>query len=106
MDEDARRLSQAEDSMVKMLQKVKKETEEVDRAVADLKAAEAELDKDFLFRLRSGGIVKQTSLVGLVLFSFRSIVDTIASVSDPSHMTPALIQGGIAIVCAAVFFLL
>lgn len=104
LEADAKRLSQAEKSMEAMLDRVNKETSEVAKAVEDLKAAQAEVDADFLVKLKSGGIVKQSAFVGLVLFSLRSIFDTVASMGDPSHMTPALIQGGIALACAALFF--
>ena len=88
-----------------MLKRVNAETAEVAAAVEDLKRAQTDLDKDFLFRLKNGGIVKQSALVGLVLFSVRSIVDSVASFGDESHLVPALAQGAIAILCAAYFFL-
>ena len=107
MEDDARRLAQAEASMEGMLRRVDRERADVERAVEDLKAAQAEVDKDFLFKLKSGGIVKQFSFVGFLLFSLRSIVDTAAGLGgDPSHMPAALVQGAIALACAAVFFLL
>jgi len=108
MEEDSRRLAQAEASMEGMLSRVDKERADVERAVRDLKAVQAEVDKDFLVKLKSGGVVKQGALVGFVLFSVRSIVDTVSSVmgGDPSLLTAALIQGGIAVACAFVFFFL
>jgi hypothetical protein len=105
LSNDSRRLDQAEASISSMLQRVNRETAGVSRAVEDLQRAQSELDKDFLFKLKNGGIAKQGALVGFVLFSIRSIVDQIASFGDESHMTAALAQGAIAIICAAYFFL-
>ena len=105
MEDDARRLAVAEKSMEAMLNKVNKETAEVEQAVEDLKKAQSEMEKDPLFKLRSGGIVKQGALAGFLLFSIRSIIDSVASISDESHLTAALLQGVIAMACAAYFFL-
>lgn len=103
---DAARLAQAQGAIEIMLKRVKKETSQVEKAVEDLKLAEAEMDKDFILRLKRGGIPKQAALVGVLLFSIRSIADTIASVSDESHLPAALIQGGVALACAAFLFLM
>jgi len=105
MEDDAKRLAVAEKSMEAMLGKVNRETVEVERAVEDLKTAQAEMEKDPLFKLRSGGIVKQGALVGFLLFSVRSIIDSVAAISDESHLPAALLQGAIAMACAAYFFL-
>lgn len=88
-----------------MLDRVNKEASEVAKAVEDLQKAQSELDRDFLYRLKKGGIAKQGAMVGVVLFSIRSIIDSIASFGDESHITAALAQGAIAILCAAFFFL-
>jgi uncharacterized protein YfcZ (UPF0381/DUF406 family) len=101
---DQFRLSQAEDSVISMLKRIDSESREVEKAVEDLRAAQAELDKDFLFKLKEGGVVKQSALVGFLLFSIRSIIESLAALGDESHLAPALIQGGIAIVCAVYFF--
>jgi hypothetical protein len=109
------RLQNAEQSMTKMLQNVNRETENVEAAMAALKDANQSIENDPFYRLKQrGGIPKQLALVGFVLFSFRSITDTIAAVStiattipdDGNPMTLALVQGGIAIACAAAYFLL
>ena len=105
MEEDAKRLAQAEASMEAMLSRVNKETAEVEKAVEDLKQAQAQVENNFAAQLRQGGLLKQGSLVGLLLFSVRSIVDSVASLSDESHLAAALIQGAIAVVCAIIFFL-
>eukprot|EP00977_Amphora_coffeiformis_P004357 scaffold923_cov171-Amphora_coffeaeformis.AAC.15 len=48
------------------------------------------MDGGALSKLRAGGLPKQMALVGLVLFSVRSIVDTVAALTEPSLMTGAL----------------
>lgn len=106
---EARRLSQAEASMQTMLDRVGKESQQVELAAQDLRAAQAELDGDFLYQVKTGGIVKQLSLVGMVLFSFRSIADTVSTLTDPASsggLDSALLQGGIALLCALVFFVI
>ncbi|GKY96492.1 hypothetical protein MPSEU_000608600 [Mayamaea pseudoterrestris] len=105
LDNDTRRLEQAEASISTMLKRVNAETAEVVAAVEDLKRVQEDLDRDFLFRVKNGGAAKQGALVGLVLFSVRSIVDSVASFGDETHLLPALVQGAIAILCAAYFFL-
>jgi len=106
---EARRLSQAEASMQTMLDRVGKESQQVELAAQDLRAAQAQLDGDFLYQVKTGGIVKQLSLVGMVLFSFRSIADTVSTLTDPASsggLDSALLQGGIALLCALVFFVI
>jgi ribosomal protein S20 len=105
MQGDAARLAQAESAIKTMLNRVKKETGEVEKAVEDLKKAEAEIDKDFILKLKRGGLPKQAALIGLLLFSVRSIGDTVISFTDETHLAAALIQGGIALFCAAFLFL-
>jgi hypothetical protein len=90
-----------------MIDKVNRESSEVAKAVQQLQAVQSQLENDFLYKLKSGGLVKQLSFVGFVLFSLRSIADTVATLSSPgADLTVALIQGVIALVCALVFFLL
>ena len=103
---DAKRLAVAENAMQDKLELVNKEAQEVAKAVADLEEAKKGLDDNMLLKLREGGIPKQLSLVGLLLFSVRSILDTVASFSDETHFSAALIQGGLAVVCAIAFFVL
>jgi hypothetical protein len=103
LQNDAVRVQNAERSMEAVLKRVATETAQVERAVADLKQANAELDKDFVLKLKRGGLPKQGALVGFVLFAVRSIIDSVAAVSggDESHLTAALVQAAIAIACAA-----
>ena len=93
--------------MEAMLKRVNKETAEVEKAVEDLKKARDEMDSDFASKLRNGGIPKQAAFAGLLLFSFRSILDSLTALTgDGSTMTVALIQAAVAVVCAVVFFVL
>ena len=93
--------------MQTQLDKVARETVEVEKAVADLRAAQKELDQDFVLKLRNGGLPKQAALVGFALFSVRSILDTLTAVAadDSAMLTSALAQGAIAIICAVIFFI-
>mmetsp|Transcript_9664 Transcript_9664/g.21761 ORF Transcript_9664/g.21761 Transcript_9664/m.21761 type:complete len:362 (-) Transcript_9664:81-1166(-) len=106
--ENAERLATAEASMAAMLNRVSNEAAQVEKAAQDLRDAQAELDKDIIMRLRNGGLPKQLSFVGLLLFSLRSIADSLSAISsdDKSLLATALVQGGIALVCAVAFFLL
>lgn len=99
------RLAAAEQAVQTWLQRVQQEQQAVQQAVDDLAAAQQEMDGGALSQLRAGGLPKQMALVGLLLFSVRSIVETVASWSDPSLITGALIQGGIALACAIYLFL-
>jgi hypothetical protein len=116
IDVNAQRLARAESSMVTMLERVNKETAAVEKAVQDLQQAQMDMTKkssDPIVKLRQGGIPKQATLVGLLLFSFRSIADSIAdsiaAMGDSTgsgDMTAALIQGAIALACGVYLILL
>jgi hypothetical protein len=102
MKEDHYRLNQAEESMVKMIDRVNRESREVERAVDELKKAQANMSKDPLLMIANGGIVKQAALAGALLFTTRSVVDAVAMMSgDSTHAVSALVQGAIALVCVA-----
>lgn len=103
--EAAGRMDNARSSLSKNLDKVSKETAEVERAVADLQKAKDEMDNDPLMKLVSGDKAKQAAVVGAILFTARSLSETIALVGGggASHATAALIQGAIALAC--VFYL-
>ena len=110
MEEDERRLAMAEANMQKMLDKVNQETKEVEKAIEELKEAQAELDSDAvgqLAGLKSGGIVKQATLVGTLLFSVRALTEGVLFFGgDSSHLMPAALQAGIAVVCLVAFLFL
>ena len=102
-------MAAAEQAVQTWLTRVRNEQAAVQQAVDDLAAAQKEMDRgggDIVTKLRQGGIPKQMALVGVVLFSIRSIVDTVGALTDPSLFTTALIQGGIALACAVYLFLL
>jgi len=110
MQLEEERLAEAEGSIARLTENVEKEFAEVQKAVAELQAAKEKLDNDPLSKaadLKKAGIVKQSTLVGAVLFSLRSVGD-FAMISGPngaSHVMPAVIQGVVALVCAAYFFI-
>jgi hypothetical protein len=105
---EAQRLLAAEASMQTILQKVTAEANQVERAVVDLKAAQAQVNNDVISKLRRGGLPKQAALAGTILFAVRSLVDSVTAVTtdDATALSSALVQGAIAIVCAILFAIL
>ena len=107
---EEQRLAEAEGSVSRLVGKVKEETQEVEKAVADLKMAQEELLQDPLMKavdLKSGGMVKQGALVGTLLFSFRSLGELLLMTgpNGADHGVAAAVQGVIAVACAGYFFL-
>lgn len=104
-DDTKERLSAAEASMERQLTRVEQERAEVEKAVADLERVKAELDAE-----SSGSMFKPAALAGVLLFSVRAALDVVAfaggGIDAESHLTAALIQGTIALICAAVLFFL
>lgn len=104
------RMVAAQSNMRKMLDRVNEETQAVEDAIEDLRRAQAETEGGIdsqLVDLKSGGLVKQATLAGALLFTLRSGIETIGFLGgDPSHAVPALIQGVIAIACIAAFIFL
>jgi hypothetical protein len=88
------------------LQRVKNEQKVVEEAVADLEQAQKDIDSDLASKLRQGGLPKQMALVGLVLFSVRAVADSVGATTQPELLTGALLQGAIALACAAFLFLI
>jgi hypothetical protein len=80
------------------------------RLMTDLKKAQEDSEGGLetqLSGLKSGGIVKQATWVGTLLFSFRSAVEGIAYLGgDASHLLPAIVQDAIAVVCLVAFLFL
>jgi hypothetical protein len=105
---EAQRLLAAEASMQTILQKVTVEANQVERAVVDLKAAQAQVNNDVISKLRRGGLPKQAALAGTILFAVRSLVDSVTAVTtdDATALSTALVQGAIAIACAILFAIL
>lgn len=102
---DQARMDQAEDAMVQMISKVNRETAEVEQAVEQLRQAQNSMDSDPIMKVLGGGLVKQAALAGAILFTLRSGADTISMLGGDSVLAaPALIQGVLALVCAAYVF--
>jgi hypothetical protein len=107
IEEDEQRLALAEANMKKMLTRVNKETKAVEEAIGDLKKMSDGMEtgvESQLSGLKSGGMVKQGTLVGALLFSVRSGIEGIAFMGgDATHLMPAVIQGVIAVICLVAF---
>ena len=110
--DNVKRLQNAEKSIQTILKRVDVETSNLEKAVDDLNAANSQIENDFIWKLKRGGLPKQAALAGLLLLSVRSILESITAVSSvtaidsEAHLYAALIQGVIAMVCAVIFFLL
>lgn len=111
-DSQNKRLSEAEESVSRLIQKVAQETASVQEAVDELERAQREASNSSIEQgaldLKKGGIVKQAALVGMALFGSRAFTEAILVASSPygtEHFTAAAIQGVIALACAAYFFL-
>jgi len=112
LESERQRISEAEASVSRLIQKVAKETDEVQKAMDDLELAKNEASdgsiEDTALDLKQGGIIKQASLVGMLLLGSRAVTETILVVSSPygdQHLVPAILQATIALACAAYFFL-
>jgi len=114
IEAEERRLVEAEESVSRLVSKVRQETQEVEKAVLNLKEAQSKMTADPLLQaagLKKAGFLKQVAFVGALLFTFRSlgdlgsIVSSVGSASDgvSSHGYAAAIQGFIALVFAAYF---
>lgn len=113
LQEEEARLIVAAGSVTRLVDKVKEETMEVQKAVDELKDAQEKMGDDPLSQaaeLKKAGIVRQSALVGALLFSFRSIGELIAvaqaSGDVEGHGAAAAIQAFIALACGGylVFF--
>lgn len=103
------RMVNAQGVMENLVDKVKAENREVERALQDLKKAQEDMVNDPIMRLvnlKEEGIVKKSSLVAALLFSTRSIADAIAMFgpNPEAHATAAVVQFGLAILAGAYFF--
>jgi hypothetical protein len=110
IEQDQQRLETADVNMRKVLARVNAETQNVESAIGDLKKAQEDSESGVetqLSGLKSGGIVKQATLVGTLLFSFRSATEGIAYIGgDATHFLPAVVQAAIAVVCLIAFLFL
>jgi hypothetical protein len=116
LDTEKQRISEAEESVKRLIQKVARETEQVEMAMEELELAKNQVSgqggsggiEETALDLKKGGLIKQASLVGGLLFGSRAITELILVVGSPygdEHFIPAIIQAVIALVCAAYFFL-
>jgi hypothetical protein len=109
-EENQQRLAMAESSMRNILVSVNKETKNVEEAIEDLKRVQVDSEGGVdsqLINLKSGGVVKQATLVGALLFSLRSVADGVAYMGgDATHLMPAEIQAAIAVACLVAFLFL
>mmetsp|Transcript_36044 Transcript_36044/g.61477 ORF Transcript_36044/g.61477 Transcript_36044/m.61477 type:complete len:400 (-) Transcript_36044:177-1376(-) len=116
LESEKQRISEAEASVTRLIQKVAKETDEVQKAMVDLELAKSQAGgeggsgsiEDTAIDLKKGGLIKQASLVGLLLFGSRAFTETILVLGSPygdEHFVPAILQAVIALACAAYFFL-
>jgi hypothetical protein len=115
LEEEEARLREAEGSVARLVDKVKQETLEVERAVKELEQAQLQMGGDPLMKaadLKKAGIVKQGALVGAILFSFRSIGELLVVAQQggtgdvEGHSAAAAFQALIALACGGylVFF--
>ena len=115
LETERQRISEAEQSVTRLIQKVADETEEVEKAMAGLELAKNEASggqggsiEDTALDLKKGGLIKQASLVGGLLFGSRAVTETILVLTSPygdEHFFSAIVQAAIALACAAYFFL-
>lgn len=116
IESEKQRISEAEESVTRLIQKVAKETDEVQKAMDDLEAAKDDASgqgsagsiENTAIDLKKGGLVKQASLVGGLLFGSRAVTETILVLGSPygdEHFVSAIVQAAIALACAAYFFL-
>jgi len=107
LEEEEIRLRQAGNSVTRLVDKVKMETVGVEKAVAELKEAQESLLESPLMKaadLKKAGLVRQSALVGAVLFSFRSVVELLLvsqGADVDAHGFAAAVQGLIALACGA-----
>ena len=115
IESEKRRISETEASVTRMIQKVARETDEVQKAMEDLELAKNQASGDggsgsieeTAIDLKKGGLVKQAALVGGLLLGSRAVTETILVLNSPygdQHFVPAVLQAAIALACAAYFF--
>ena len=98
----------ARNSVSRIMDRVKNEEEQVQLALTELQKAQAEMNQDPLMKfsdLKAGGTVKQGALVGALLFGLRAVTESLAMMDGESHAAAALVQGALAVACAAYFVL-
>ena len=110
-DPQIQRLAEAQESAARLIKKVAKETKAVQEAMEDLERAKQQVAMSSLeestLGLKNGGIAKQAAFVGMALFGSRAVTDAILIVGSSNggdHTMSAIVQGAIALACAAYFY--
>lgn len=79
--------------------------EDLERATREASSGSFE---ESALELKKGGIMKQAAFIGMALFGSRAVTETILVVGSSNggdHTMSAVLQGVIAIACAAYFYL-
>ena len=112
---EKQRISEADESVSRMIRAVESRTHDVQKAMEELELAKNQASggkgrsgsiEETALTLKKGGIIKQASLVGGLLFGSRAFTETILVLNSPygeEHFLPALSQLFIALTCAAYF---
>jgi hypothetical protein len=112
---EKQRISEADESVSRMIRAVASRTNDVQKAMEELELAKNQASggkggsgsiEETALTLKKGGIIKQASLVGGLLFGSRAFTETILVLNSPygeEHFLPALAQLFIALACAAYF---
>ena len=112
---EKQRISEADESVSRMIRAVASRTQDVQKAMEELELAKNQASggkggsgsiEETALTLKKGGIIKQASLVGALLFGSRAFTETILVLNSPygeEHFLSALAQLLIALACAAYF---
>ena len=111
INEEQKRLEEAEGSVTSLIANVNKETVKVKNAMNELEDVRSRASVDPLLQIanfRNLGLVKQSAFVGSLLFLIRAISELPLAVTDAngSHGIAAVVQLGIAMACAVLFVVL
>lgn len=115
LEYEEQRISEAQASVTRLIQKVASNTDEVQKAMEDLELERNNASgegtgsiENTALDLKKGGLIKQASLVGVLLFGSRALTETILVLGSPygeEHFVSAAVQAAIALACAAYFFI-
>lgn len=112
---EKQRISEADESVSRMIRAVASRTDDVQKAMEELELAKNQASggkggsgsiEETALTLKKGGIIKQASLVGGLLFGSRAFTETILVLNSQygeEHFIPALAQLFIALACATYF---
>lgn len=88
---------------------MKKEADYVQIAMKELEDIRSQASNDPLLQIsnfRELSLMKKSAFAGSLLFFFRAISELPGAIGSSSHGVSALVQFGIAILCAALFVVL